>query len=131
MGRTASRVTVVSSLLLPMPVAVAAGPLAPSLSEDVLGVSRVPVTGVGDPAQTHQGSTASERRAEPAASLTRLQKARRADAAASEVAANGVPAAALRAYRTAEATMSVADPSCRLGWELLAGIGRIESDHGR
>ena len=52
-------------------------------------------------------------------------------AEASAIAANGIPAAALRAYRTAEATMRIADPSCGLSWGLLAGIGRIESDHGQ
>jgi membrane-bound lytic murein transglycosylase B len=132
LGRTATRATVVSSLLLPMPVA-AAGPLTWSLADEVAGVSRVPVTGLGDPANAHALDPGSKKLGpvEPAASLTQLQKAQRAKAAASEIAANGIPAAALRAYRTAEATMSVADPGCRLSWQLLAGIGRIESDHGR
>jgi hypothetical protein len=42
-----------------------------------------------------------------------------------------IPAPALRAYRNAEAIMRSEAPSCRLTWEVLAGIGRVESDHGR
>ncbi len=42
-----------------------------------------------------------------------------------------VPAAALRAYKHAAATMARTQPACRLPWTLLAGIGRVESDHGR
>jgi len=38
-----------------------------------------------------------------------------------------LPEAALRAYRTAAEEMS----SCGIPWWLLAGIGRVESDHGR
>jgi membrane-bound lytic murein transglycosylase B len=47
---------------------------------------------------------------------------------ASALAAHDVPAAALRAYRRAAAAVG---SRCRLPWELLAGIGRVESDHGR
>ena len=43
----------------------------------------------------------------------------------------GIPAAALAAYQRAEAVMAAADSACQVPWELLAGIGRVESDHGR
>ena len=46
-------------------------------------------------------------------------------------AATDIPARALRAYANADLVMAKVDPSCRLPWTLLAGIGRIESDHGR
>lgn len=36
---------------------------------------------------------------------------------------------ALAAYRNAERMMAVADPGCGVSWNLLAGIGRIESMH--
>lgn len=52
-------------------------------------------------------------------------------AAASTLGSYDVPTAALRAYRHAAATVARATPSCRLPWTLLAGIGRVESDHGR
>jgi len=41
----------------------------------------------------------------------------------------GIPSIALSAYRHAEQTMAIADPKCGIGWNLLAGIGRIESMH--
>ncbi len=40
-----------------------------------------------------------------------------------------IPAMALAAYRKAEQTMAVAAPNCGISWNLLAGIGRIESSH--
>jgi membrane-bound lytic murein transglycosylase B len=45
--------------------------------------------------------------------------------------ANGIPAVALAAYRRATNAADRADRSCHLGWTLLAGIGRVESDHGQ
>ena len=45
--------------------------------------------------------------------------------------ATGVPARALQAYGVAERTQRAATPDCRLSWATLAGIGRVESDHGR
>ena len=41
-----------------------------------------------------------------------------------------IPALTLRAYREAAAWASGFDPDCRLPWPVLAGIGRIESNHG-
>jgi membrane-bound lytic murein transglycosylase B len=43
----------------------------------------------------------------------------------------GVPERALHAYANAELAQRVATPDCRLSWVTLAGIGRVESDHGR
>lgn len=52
--------------------------------------------------------------------------------AASAVSRGGdIPATALAAYQRAAAVMERAAPECRLPWTLLAGIGRVESDHGR
>ncbi len=41
-----------------------------------------------------------------------------------------IPARALRAYATADLLMQSSEPSCRVSWATLAGIGRIESHHG-
>jgi hypothetical protein len=41
-----------------------------------------------------------------------------------------IPALALRAYREAAAWAAGFDPGCGLQWTVLAGIGRIESNHG-
>jgi membrane-bound lytic murein transglycosylase B len=40
-----------------------------------------------------------------------------------------IPAMALSAYRKAEQTMAATSPGCGVSWNLLAGIGRIESSH--
>jgi membrane-bound lytic murein transglycosylase B len=40
-----------------------------------------------------------------------------------------IPAMALSAYRNAERMMAAASPGCGISWNLLAGIGRIESGH--
>ncbi len=42
-----------------------------------------------------------------------------------------VPSAALRAYQHAADEVDRVRPSCQMPWTLLAGIGRVESDHGR
>lgn len=44
------------------------------------------------------------------------------------LASDGIPSVALDAYRRAARGQSVA---CGIPWPLLAGIGRVESDHGR
>ena len=49
----------------------------------------------------------------------------------SSLESHDLPSAALAAYKNAAATMARQDPSCHLPWTLLAGIGRVESDHGR
>ena len=43
----------------------------------------------------------------------------------------GIPVVALQAYAYAELTATHNQPACRLQWSTLAGIGKIESDHGR
>ena len=44
---------------------------------------------------------------------------------------SGIPSAALAAYQRDETVINAADKSCRLPWQLVAAIGRVESDHGR
>ncbi|GLZ39482.1 lytic murein transglycosylase [Actinokineospora sp. NBRC 105648] len=43
----------------------------------------------------------------------------------------GIPARALVAYGNAELNVRSTTPGCRLSWATLAGIGRIESNHGQ
>jgi membrane-bound lytic murein transglycosylase B len=50
---------------------------------------------------------------------------------AQTASASGIPAAALAAYQRAETVINSADPRCSLPWQLVAAIGRVESDHGR
>ena len=42
-----------------------------------------------------------------------------------------IPGAVVGAYRTAAELMAKENPGCGLNWFLLAGIGRIESDHAQ
>ncbi len=44
---------------------------------------------------------------------------------------SGIPSAALAAYQRAETVINAADESCDLSWQLIAAIGRVESNHGR
>ncbi|MFJ2760452.1 lytic transglycosylase domain-containing protein [Streptomyces prasinus] len=44
---------------------------------------------------------------------------------------SGIPATVLRAYRAAETSVGRTDPGCRLPWELLAAIGKVESGQAR
>ncbi|KRA39507.1 MULTISPECIES: lytic transglycosylase domain-containing protein [unclassified Nocardioides] len=44
---------------------------------------------------------------------------------------NGISAAALAAYQRAASVINSADESCNLTWQLIAAIGRVESNHGR
>jgi hypothetical protein len=49
----------------------------------------------------------------------------------STASASGIPTVALAAYQRAQTVINAADTSCQLPWELVAAIGRVESDHGR
>ncbi|WIX98093.1 lytic transglycosylase domain-containing protein [Amycolatopsis mongoliensis] len=55
----------------------------------------------------------------------------RLGAATGSVAGAGIPATVLDAYRRAEASLGHTSPGCHLTWALLAGIGKIESNHAR
>ena len=49
----------------------------------------------------------------------------------STASTSGIPSAALSAYQRAETVINAADQSCNLTWQLIAAIGRVESNHGR
>ncbi|HEY0949141.1 lytic transglycosylase domain-containing protein [Nocardioides sp.] len=53
------------------------------------------------------------------------------DRIVSTASTSGIPSAALAAYQRAETVINAADKSCHLSWQLIAAIGRVESDHGR
>ncbi|GAA4700974.1 lytic transglycosylase domain-containing protein [Nocardioides conyzicola] len=54
-----------------------------------------------------------------------------AQQAVATASTSGIPAAALAAYQRAETVINSADDRCHLSWQLIAAIGRVESDHGR
>lgn len=55
----------------------------------------------------------------------------RAAQVVSTASTSGIPSAALAAYQRAETVINAADKSCNLTWQLVAAIGRVESNHGR
>jgi hypothetical protein len=42
-----------------------------------------------------------------------------------------IPATALQAYGYTELVLARTHPTCKLSWTTIAGVGKIESDHGR
>ena len=54
-----------------------------------------------------------------------------ADSVVSGASSNGIPSPALAAYQRGAQIIDAADTSCNIPWELIAAIGRVESDHGR
>ncbi|HZI98412.1 MAG TPA: lytic transglycosylase domain-containing protein, partial [Actinomycetales bacterium] len=52
------------------------------------------------------------------------------DPAGGRAVVTGMPPITLQSYVDAAARLATEDPSCRLGWSLLAGIGHVESRHG-
>lgn len=48
-----------------------------------------------------------------------------------QLSGDGIPVIVLAAYRSAAAREAVLAPHCGLTWPVLAGIGRVESNHGR
>jgi membrane-bound lytic murein transglycosylase B len=70
--------------------------------------------------------------AQPAASIhiaAATKSAPPPPASVNSPSAVGIPSLALAAYRNAEQKMARSDPGCGVSWNLLAGIGRIESRH--
>ena len=55
----------------------------------------------------------------------------KADQVVAGASTSGIPATALSAYQNAARIIDSADKACNLPWELIASIGRVESDHGR
>jgi membrane-bound lytic murein transglycosylase B len=115
--------------------ALAAGGRAPV----VAGI--VPGSGTSAAEEARLRALAWQRGREAAAAAERDQAAVRQAAAGAGATATpagwvappggpAIPALTLRAYREAAAWAAGFDPGCRLPWTILAGIGRIESNHG-
>src|SRR5919199_1198826 len=49
----------------------------------------------------------------------------------SGLTSSGIPIRVLKSYLAAAQQTGRIDPGCHLSWSLLAGIGRVETDHGR
>ncbi|HEX7738266.1 MAG TPA: lytic transglycosylase domain-containing protein [Marmoricola sp.] len=91
-----------------------------SHNQDLPDGTKVPSSAIQAPANLPQPGTA--------APAVPQGKANQVVAGAST---SGIPATALSAYQNASRIIDSADKSCNLPWELVAAIGRVESDHGR
>ena len=60
-----------------------------------------------------------------------VQKVLTSPAVTTALDAGGIPEVAVEAYKRAAATLAVSDAACHLPWQLLAAIGRVESDNGQ
>ncbi len=111
--------------------------LSAAVTASLAGVA--PTTAVAEqqaPATLPDGTTVPTEAIEaPASVSTPASAARGVDGSlgreAQTASASGIPAAALAAYQRAETVINAADKSCHLPWQLVAAIGRVESDHGR
>lgn len=81
-------------------------------------VPQVPTTAFDAPASIQQAPAGIDTKAGTAGTVSTLST-------------NGIPSAALYAYRRAETLLGQADEACKLPWNLVAAIGRVESNHGR
>ncbi|MEU0315654.1 lytic transglycosylase domain-containing protein [Nocardioides sp. NPDC006273] len=68
---------------------------------------------------------------EPAPDQGARKGARTGAVAVAMANGSGIPMPALAAYQRASAVVTTADRACALDWSLLAGVGMVESDHGR
>ena len=100
-------------------VAVGNAGLASAINGSSATVPEVPAMALEQPATVQRTDTAA------------LSPQAGAVGTLSTLSTNGVPSAALYAYHHAETLLADADPECRLPWNLVAAIGRVESNHGR
>jgi membrane-bound lytic murein transglycosylase B len=86
-----------------------------------------------DPHTLPDGTPLPSQAVEPPASLTPPPSLTRGNTqqVVSTASASGIPAVALAAYQRAATVIDAADRSCHMPWQLVAAIGRVESDHGR
>ncbi|KRB80261.1 hypothetical protein ASE01_01855 [Nocardioides sp. Root190] len=112
--------------------------LSAAWTASVAGIGGVtaPVLAAEGPGQVSDGTSVPEESIEDPASLSdpaTVQGLSDGNDAAIVNAAttNAIPAAALAAYQRAETVINSADKSCNITWQLIAAIGRVESNHGR
>jgi membrane-bound lytic murein transglycosylase B len=100
-------------------VAVGNAGLASAINGSSAGVPEVPAMALEQPATVQRTDSGA---VNPQAGVV---------GALSTLSTNGIPSAALYAYHHAETLLADADPQCHLPWNLVAAIGRVESNHGR
>ena len=117
-----------------LPLALLSAAVTASLAG--VGPATTAVAGPTAPATLPDGTTVPTEAIEAPASVSSAgSPARRVDGSlgheAQNASAAGIPSAALAAYQRAETVINAADKSCNISWQLIAAIGRVESDHGR
>ncbi len=119
------------AVITPLMLAAAVAASGPSPSKPVRSDRATPLAAVAPTAQDMTGPTVVAA-AKPPAGLHIAAATVSAPPPAAVVSAPGalgIPAIALSAYRSAEGIMARTNPNCGVSWNLLAGIGRIESGH--
>jgi membrane-bound lytic murein transglycosylase B len=118
-----------AAALVPMAVLVGAwgaalgnSGLATASGDDPSEIPDVPATAFEQPASVQQTPSGIPSGIDSKAGVTGTVKT---------LSTNGIPSAALFAYRRAETLLGKADEACHLPWNLVAAIGRVESNHGR
>lgn len=112
--------------------------LSAAWTASVAGIGGIgsPVQAAETPGQVTDGTSVPEESIEDPASLSDpsavegLEDGNEAGVV-SAASTNAIPAAALAAYQRAETVINSADESCNITWQLIAAIGRVESNHGR
>ncbi|MGW1515120.1 lytic transglycosylase domain-containing protein [Streptomyces sp. NPDC002287] len=105
--------------------------LAASLTTAAV-VTNTPVAGAGEAEPTPDSPQAAERgdaRLDLPGQLADPVVPPAAGGGTAAEGAAGIPATALDAYKRAEVAVAAALPKCKLPWQLVAGIGRVESVH--
>jgi hypothetical protein len=126
------RLTVLA-VLAPLTVIASSGLVRPDASSPIqgvaLGAAPAEAAAVPDPTPTLPGlvrapASVTDRIRDELPGLGVVLDARYA-------ALEAIPMRALSAYQRAETVMRSADPSCGITWQLIAAIGKVESNHGR
>lgn len=121
----------VAAVLTPLVLAGAVGAAAPSTNAPTSGQAVMPLAAVA-PSSNQQAGLSVVAVARTPASFRTVASASSAPPPPVVVSSPGalrIPSMALAAYRNAETMMAAAYPGCGVSWNLLAGIGRIESTH--
>jgi membrane-bound lytic murein transglycosylase B len=119
-------------ILIPIVLAGAVGASAPTPGAPTLNADVTPLAAV-EPTDRDRSGAAVIAVSKPPSSFHIAATAPVSSPAPSVVVnspgALGIPAMALSAYRNSERMMAAAYPACGVSWNILAGIGRIESMH--
>lgn len=120
------------AVIVPLVGLLAAGGASPSHSLAMHDNGITPLASVStNAAQNNSGVTVVANTKNPRALRTDVATIAAPPPASLVMAPGGVyiPPVPLNAYRTAEKIMAAQAPGCGVSWNLLAGIGRIESGH--